>query len=309
MQASYLSIGGLEEILCIAPRVLVSLDVLGDERDGEVVYPIQFGKRMRGTLEESGNNGSPMAIVETVKPEGVIAAFSVPLRRLDVEGLGRHSERIRGFVHSAARMNGLIPSAVGIQPPQMMMVYKFLIHQNIGGIEHRGSWCLSRVFAKAEGEKELERLNREKKASAPHQLEIWLKRIRIPSYEELREEVVMFLLRLGADALLRENCLGCDEQNNEEDDHTCEDWPSTAEDRVALLNDVEMTVPGLNVYMTRVNNIMADVHYVLPAQYDLNTVRQKCTRMVLNDREISGEFLHLMQNLDEIEEAVCADGL
>ncbi len=310
MQTTYLSTNGLQELLRVAPRVMMSLDVLAEEREGEVVYNIQNNKRLRCTLEEGDARGStPLVILETVRAEGVIAAFSVSLSRLDIEGLARHSERIRGFIHSSARMNGLLPSSVGIQAPQMMTVYKFLIHQKIGGIEERGVWCVSRVFSKFLGGKALRRLDDEKKNSAPHQLEIWMKRIQIPSYEELRDQVVMYLLRLGAETLLRENCLGCDEENNDADDHTCDEWPTSAEGKLDLLKDVAMTVMGLNAYMSRINAILNDVHYVLPSSFDLDALRQRCTRMLLNDREVSCEFEHLMQNLEEIEEAINEDGL
>ncbi len=44
MQTTYLSTNGLQELLRVAPRVMMSLDVLAEEREGEVVYNIQNNK-------------------------------------------------------------------------------------------------------------------------------------------------------------------------------------------------------------------------------------------------------------------------
>ncbi len=59
----------------------------------------------------------------------------------------------------------------------MMTVYKYLVHQNIGGIDEKSAWCVSRPFVEVEGMEAVLRLDTSKRASAPHRMEIWLKRV------------------------------------------------------------------------------------------------------------------------------------
>ena len=189
----------------------------------------------------------------------------------------------------------------GIQPPQMITVYKYLIHENIGGIEERGSWCISKQFAEAEGVDAIARLDKTKKSGAPHRVEIWLKRIRIPSYQELQEQAVLFLLKFGGDSLLGRDCVVCLGQGQAGDEHSCH-WPTTSEEKVALLARVVITVDGLNAYVTRVGRAMNATHDPTnPGFYDLDRLRDRCVDLVITGITPSPELDHLMNNLNEIE--------
>ena len=297
-QKAYLSSEGIDELLQCVPRCLMSLDLIKEEGDGEVLYPLQSVKRVRCSMSRGESAPVPIAVIETLRNGSVVHAYSCTLSRSEINSLGVHSDRVRAMLHGVARANGVGAKAVAIQQPQMMTVYKYLIHQKVGEIYERGSWCPSRMHTESEGLDRIEFLSSSKPELGPYRMDIWLKRIRVPSYEELREQVLIFLLKLGVERVLKERCNSC--KGKLSDGHTCV-WPNNPEGKLALLDEVGLDTEGLNGFVRRVNVAMDGVHYPEPGLYNFDELRQRCTTHVMNKREVSVELEHLMRHLSHIE--------
>ncbi len=308
LQKTFLSSTGLGALLNLVPQLMMALEVVTEDGEGEMIYPLQLSKRVRCGQAEGGDRGGAVCFVETIRDGSVAKAFTLTMNRLEVDALLVHTDEIKATLHNVAEGNGLLPAELGVVAPLMMTVYKYLLHDKNNAIQDRGVWCPSRAFARYEGVQKKNTLSATQNGLLPFRMDIWQKKVRVPSFEELKEQVMMFLLKFGVEQGLRMECFACsgegDDEDGEGDVHTCA-WPesSSAEERLSLLNSVGVGASTFQTFIIRVLRFLAGEQSAagpIPANA-LETLRQKCTTHVLNGRMVSVELDHLMRNLSKIE--------
>ena len=184
-QSVYLSTAGLGELLNITPRILSTLDVIREEGEGEMSYPLQYGKRARCATEAAANGPEAMCVIETSRDGSVVSAFSLAMTRSEISSLSEKSERIKAVIHEVAKANGMMGNNVGLPEPQMMSVFRYYLHDKDNQTYERGVWCPVSDYAKYEGLQSRRAVSEEKPELRPLRVDMWQKRIRVPSHEEL----------------------------------------------------------------------------------------------------------------------------
>ncbi len=199
-------------------------------------------------------NGFPIAKIQTLKDGGVIKNFTISVLASELQAMLSLCPQIKQALEDVANTFDLPVYRKNVNNfNTTTAIHKWYLHSPIHGVINSAqTWSFDFDGISAEGSEALVEATKGSPSSTEGMmLHMWRKVVATPNIATLKDSCAMFLLEMGARAILKSKCPRCCNPNMETDDEDMVDDHICAlpEDKIklgSLLGEIEINETAFN---------------------------------------------------------------